>query len=105
MAAVRVEPILFDALPADSWVKARDICRTEQGPGVLPHGKTTLYKLVKAGKAPAPRYFGAVPMWRVDDIRKYLQSLSTNASPNSPNLRRAERLRGPATGEAEKAAT
>jgi hypothetical protein len=68
----------FDDLPDSSYLRARELVRSRDRPGIVPVGLTTWGKLVAEGKAPKPEFpFGpAVALWRVGAIRGYLRSLN-----------------------------
>jgi hypothetical protein len=74
-------------LPATGYVRqsqligtpARKASDTEQAreaePGILPFSSPTLWRLVKAGKFPAPvKLSERVTAWRVEDVRAWMQS-------------------------------
>lgn len=96
--------VKFDDLPAESLVGARDICRTRNGPGIVPHGKTNWTQRVRQGQAPAPVYLGGQAFWTVAQIRDYLKFLHERSSPTPPQQGRTARLRCSAAGEAEQVA-
>lgn len=58
------------------------LLRTRQiiGPGgILPFGRTTFYKLIKMGLLPPPIKLGRVSAWRLSDLMRAIQRLSTSA--------------------------
>jgi len=47
-------------------------------PGILPFSSPTLWRMVKAGKFPAPvKLSERVTAWRVEDIREWMKSRSS----------------------------
>lgn len=62
------------SLPHDGFVRLPQIL------AILPIGRTTWWKGIKAGRFPAPsKALGAhISVWRVEDIRALLTSLSTH---------------------------
>jgi prophage regulatory protein len=59
-----------NALPETGFIRAAQLC-----PGIVPIGRTTLWRKVKAGEFPAPvRLSANVVAWRVEDVRAWINS-------------------------------
>lgn len=73
-------------LPATGYVRQSQLIGTparntdeehaqDAKPGILPFSSSTLWRMVKAGKFPAPVKLSArVTAWRVEDVRAWMQS-------------------------------
>lgn len=65
-------PINFDTLPDTAFVRANTLFAA----GLLPFSRATLWRLVKAGKFPAPAKLSEnVTAWEVGAIRRWQASL------------------------------
>lgn len=56
--------------PAGCLVRIADICKNPktQQAGILPIGRTTWHKWVKAGKAPQPKKMNGTPVWPIEQV-------------------------------------
>ena len=72
----------LSVLPAEGYVRLRQIIGDSKAdppvPGVLPIKASTFWAAVAAGRIPRPVKFGRASLWRVEDIRAVLASLSTD---------------------------
>lgn len=71
-----------DTLPATGYIRQKQLIGAKkQGGGIIPFSATTLWRKVAAAQFPAPVKLSAgVTAWRVEDIRKWMESK------NSPDL-------------------
>lgn len=70
-------PINFESLPDAALVRANVLYAA----GLLPFSKATLWRLVKAGRFPAPiKLSKNVAVWEVGTIRRWLAELSREAA-------------------------
>jgi len=57
------------------WVRAGDICRSKRNPdSLLPISHSNWYRGVKEGRFPPPKKFGRMSLWRLEDIKKLVES-------------------------------
>jgi hypothetical protein len=57
------------------WVRAGDICRSKRNPdSLLPISHSNWYRGVKEGRYPQAKKFGRMSLWRVEDIKKLVDS-------------------------------
>jgi predicted DNA-binding transcriptional regulator AlpA len=47
---------------------------------ILAMGKSTFWANVKAGLVPAPVHLGGLTRWRVSDLQKHVQAMTTTRS-------------------------
>lgn len=75
----------FDHLPGSAYLRQADITGTQDKAGLLPFSGSTLWRMVKAGKFPAPIKFGPkTTAWKVADLRSWLaQQEAANQQPQA----------------------
>lgn len=64
------------ALPADGYIRESQLIAKRRGtPAILPFSSPTLWRMVKAGKFPAPvKLSERVTAWRAEDVRAWMQA-------------------------------
>ena len=63
-------PSMPSGLPESGFVRQSQLV-----PGILPFSSATLWRLVKAGKFPAPvRLANRISAWPVEDVRAWMQA-------------------------------
>ena len=68
----------FGELPAVGYVRQSQLIGVPDKPGILPFSSPTLWRLVKAGKFPAPvKLSNRVTAWDVALIRAWMQARNT----------------------------
>jgi prophage regulatory protein len=75
------KPFIHD-LPATGYVRQSQLI-----PGILPFSPATLWRLVRAGKFPAPvRLADRITAWDVQDVRNWIvsQKLDSDRPATSP---------------------
>jgi prophage regulatory protein len=70
---------VFDALPDSAYLRESQLVRSSKRPdsqtAPLPFSAPTLWRMVAAGKFPAPRKLSArVTAWQVSEVRAWLQA-------------------------------
>jgi prophage regulatory protein len=68
---------VFDALPDSAWLRESQLVRSPKNPdsavAPLPFSAPTLWRMVKAGKFPAPCKLSArVTAWKVSQVREWM---------------------------------
>jgi len=69
------EPLL--PLPLTGYVRLKQLIGDPRNgcPGILPISKSTLLRMVRTGKFPAPvRLSTMITAWRVEDVREWMAS-------------------------------
>jgi hypothetical protein len=69
-----LEPL--DSLPATGYVRIRQLVGDPATgrPGLIPISRASIWRLVKAGKFPAPiKLSDKITVWRVEDIREWMK--------------------------------
>lgn len=71
---------VFDHLPDSAWLRESQLVRSPKRPNStapLPFSAPTLWRMVRAGKFPAPVKLSVrVTAWKCSDIRKWLAARS-----------------------------
>ena len=74
----------FDDLPDTALARQAQLVWSPlrpQTPTPLPFSATTLWRLVRAGKFPAPlKLTGGMTAWRVSDVRRWLEQAAGRAA-------------------------
>ena len=70
---------VFDRLPDSAWLREAQLVRSPNNPdsaiAPLPFSAPTLWRMVKAGKFPAPHKLSArVTAWRVSQVRAWMNA-------------------------------
>jgi prophage regulatory protein len=68
---------VFDSLPDSAWLRESQLVRSPKNPdsavAPLPFSAPTLWRMVKAGKFPAPCKLSArVTAWKVSQVREWM---------------------------------
>jgi len=75
--------VRFEDLPDDAYLRANQLLIGSSSDGrtaLLPFSRATLWRMVKAGKFPAPLKISAgVTVWSVRSIREWLEQQKTSA--------------------------
>jgi predicted DNA-binding transcriptional regulator AlpA len=70
-------PNWFDQTPDSAYLRERQLVgdnRDPNSPRLLPVSRSTLWRMVKSGRFPAPHKLGLnTTAWRCGDVRRYLQ--------------------------------
>jgi prophage regulatory protein len=71
------------ALPETGFLRIRDIIgdRRRGIPGLIPVSPATWYSWIAAQRAPKPVKLGRTSVWRVEDIRAFVEQLSAGIPP------------------------
>ena len=72
----------FDKLPDGAWLRESQLVRSPKNPdsevAPLPFSAPTLWRMVKAGKFPAPCKLSArVTAWKVSQVREWMNAQAT----------------------------
>lgn len=67
--------LVFDTLPDDAFLRQAQLVASpkREGFSILPFSAATLWRMVKAGKFPAPvKVTNSITAWRVGDVKRWL---------------------------------
>jgi prophage regulatory protein len=77
MNRLKPTPMRFDDLPDAAMIQIRPLIDFK----VVPHSATTIWRKCRSGEFPSPiKISPGITAWRVGDIRKYLEKLSSPSS-------------------------
>ena len=80
---MKTKPFIRD-LPATGFVRQSRLI-----PGILPFSAATLWRLVKAGRFPAPvRLADRITAWRIEDVRQWIATQKFKPDPLAISLPR-----------------
>ena len=68
---------------SDMSTQDKLLVKAEEAAAMLGMGRSTLYAMVKEGRAPAPVKMGALTRWRVADLQQHVQAMQTTR-PSTP---------------------
>jgi hypothetical protein len=82
-SAMTMQNSIMKVYPAGAFVRVSEICRNPKTgqPGLLPITRSTWWKWVKEGKAPAARKLGAkTTVWSIEEVL-LVATLATRSTP------------------------